>query len=100
MSSMGAILAEAALDYLGIGSINQVTWGTMLNKAQASSALFSGEWWCFVFPGRAMAVTPMSRILMNYGVDLISNPRLRIVKEKRQRNVPDSAALEPSGAPT
>ncbi|HLJ68668.1 MAG TPA: ABC transporter permease [Chloroflexota bacterium] len=82
MSSMGAILAEAALDYLGIGSINQVTWGTMLNKAQANSTLFSGEWWCFVFPGLAIAVTAMSLILMNYGIDLVSNPRLRIIKDR------------------
>ena len=85
MSSMGAILTEAALDYLGIGSINQVTWGTMLNRAQSSSTLFSGEWWSFVFPGLAIAVTTMSMILMNYGVDLISNPRLRIIKERRRR---------------
>jgi peptide/nickel transport system permease protein len=100
MSSMGAVLAEAALDYLGIGSINQITWGTMLNKAQASSSLFSGEWWVFVFPGLAIAATTMSMILMNYGVDLISNPRLRIIKEKRRRGAADTAALEPSGAAT
>jgi ABC-type dipeptide/oligopeptide/nickel transport system permease subunit len=85
MSTMGAILTEAALDYLGIGSLNQVTWGTMLNKAQANSALFSGEWWSFVFPGLAIALTAMSLILINYGVDLISNPRLRVIKEQRRR---------------
>jgi peptide/nickel transport system permease protein len=83
MSSMGSILTEAALDYLGIGSINQVTWGTMLNTAQARSTLFSGEWWCFVFPGLAIALTVMSMILMNYGVDLVSNPRLRVIKTGR-----------------
>lgn len=83
MSTMGAIIAEAALDYLGIGSINQVTWGTMLNKAQANATLFSGEWWCFVFPGVAIAATVMSLILMNYGIDLVSNPRLRVIKERR-----------------
>ncbi|HEX8917189.1 MAG TPA: ABC transporter permease [Chloroflexota bacterium] len=85
MSTMGAILTEAALDYLGIGSINQVTWGTMLNKAQATSTLFSGEWWCFVFPGLAIAFTATSLILLNYGVDVISNPRLRVVKELGRR---------------
>jgi peptide/nickel transport system permease protein len=83
MSSMGGILTEAALDYLGVGSVSQVTWGTMLNRAQAGSTLFSGEWWCFVFPGLAIAVTAMSMILMNYGVDLISNPRLRLSRPKR-----------------
>jgi peptide/nickel transport system permease protein len=83
MSSMGGILTEAALDYLGVGSVSQVTWGTMLNRAQSGSTLFSGEWWCFVFPGLAIAITAMSMILMNYGVDLISNPRLRISRPKR-----------------
>jgi ABC-type dipeptide/oligopeptide/nickel transport system permease subunit len=85
LSTMGSILTEAALDYLGIGNINQVTWGTMLNKAQANSALFSGEWWSFVFPGMAIALTAMSLILMNYGIDLVSNPQLRVVREDRPR---------------
>lgn len=95
LSSMGAILTEAALDYLGIGSISQVTWGTMLNKAQAGSTLFSGEWWVFVFPGLAIAVTAMSMILMNYGVDLISNPRLRVIKEDRPRRFFGRRAADP-----
>jgi peptide/nickel transport system permease protein len=55
----------------------------MLNRAQSGSTLFSGEWWCFVFPGLAIAVTAMSMILMNYGVDLISNPRLRIIRRQK-----------------
>jgi peptide/nickel transport system permease protein len=87
MSTMGAILTEAALDYLGIGSVNQVTWGTMLNKAQATSSLFSGEWWCFVFPGLAIALTAMSLILLNYGVDIISNPRLQAIKLPGRRRI-------------
>jgi peptide/nickel transport system permease protein len=85
LSTMGAILAEAALDYLGIGSTNQVTWGTMLNKAQADSTLFSGEWWVFLFPGLAIALTVMSMILMNNGIDAISNPRLRSYRRRRSR---------------
>jgi peptide/nickel transport system permease protein len=98
MSSMGAILTEAALDYLGIGSISQVTWGTMLNKAQANSTLYSGEWWNFVFPGLAIAVTVMSMILMNYGVDLISNPRLRTIKMRRPQGLAPGPAPTASGA--
>lgn len=96
LSSMGSILTEAALDYLGIGSVNQVTWGTMLNKAQATSTLFSGEWWCFVFPGMAIALTAMSFILLNYGIDIISNPRLRTIKEPRVRRFRRARSLEPA----
>jgi len=98
MSSMGAILTEAALDYLGIGSISQVTWGTMLNRAQSSSTLYSGEWWNFVFPGLAIAITVMSMILMNYGVDVISNPRLRTIKMRRQQGLEQGLTPAASGA--
>ena len=31
LSTLGAILTETALDFLGVGSASQVTWGTMLN---------------------------------------------------------------------
>lgn len=84
LSTMGGILTEAGLDYLGIGNINQITWGTMLYHAQSGSALFIGEWWVFVFPGLAIALTVMSMILINNGVDAISNPRLRTLGRRRK----------------
>lgn len=80
LSCLGAILTETALDFLGVGSMSQVTWGTMLFTAQAQSVLFTHEWWCFVFPGLAIALTIMSMILMNNGVDALANPRLRKIK--------------------
>jgi len=98
LSSMGAILTESALDYLGIGSINQVTWGTMLHKAQSNMSLFSGEWWSFVFPGLAIALTVMAMILMNYGIDLVSNPQLRVTSERRLRKRIRRLAIEPAEA--
>jgi len=85
LSSMGAILAETSLDFLGVGATNQVTWGTMLNYAQANETLYSGEWWSFVFPGCAIALTIMCLILMNNGVDVLSNPRLRRIRAPRGR---------------
>ena len=92
LSTMGAILTEAALDYLGVGSAGQVTWGTMLHDAQQNMTLFTGQWWCFVFPGLAIAATAICMILMNNGVDAISNPRLRKVKvskadEQKERGI-------------
>jgi len=44
----GAILAEAALTFIGIGvSLEQVTWGSMLNEARRN---FSA-WWMALLPG-------------------------------------------------
>jgi peptide/nickel transport system permease protein len=81
---IGAILAEAGLEFLGFGDINTISWGTILYWAQQSSALLTGEWWHFVFPGLAIALTITSLVFINYGIDAISNPRLRTIKVAKQ----------------
>jgi ABC-type dipeptide/oligopeptide/nickel transport system permease subunit len=74
---IGAIFFEAALEYLGFGDASVVSWGTILYWAANSSALATGEWWFFTFPGMAIALTVVGLIFLNYGVDELSNPRLR-----------------------
>jgi ABC-type dipeptide/oligopeptide/nickel transport system permease subunit len=81
---IGAILAEAGLEFLGFGDVNNVSWGTTLYWAQANSTLLTGEWWHFVFPGLAIALTITSLVFINYGIDAISNPRLRAIKLSKQ----------------
>jgi peptide/nickel transport system permease protein len=81
---IGAILAEAGLEFLGFGDINTVSWGTILFWAEENSTLLSGEWWDFVFPGLAIALTISSLVFINYGIDAISNPRLRVIKVAKQ----------------
>ena len=48
---IGAILAEAALDFIGVGPINSYSWGAMLALAQDSSAELYNAWWWVVVPG-------------------------------------------------
>ena len=84
LSTMGAIVTESTLDVLGVGSMSQVTWGTILFNAISQSTLFTHEWWCFVFPGMAIVATVMSMILMNNGVDALANPRLRRIKPPKR----------------
>jgi len=79
-SFVGAILFEAGLEFLGFGNTDTVSWGTTLYWAQNNSTLLTGEWWHFMFPGLALAITATSLIFINYGIDEISNPRLRRVK--------------------
>jgi peptide/nickel transport system permease protein len=76
----GAILADTALEFLGFGDVNNISWGTTLYWAQTNSTLLTGEWWHFLFPGLAVALTTAACIFINYGIDAISNPRLRMVK--------------------
>ncbi len=84
-ATIAAILAEASLEFLGLGNPSVVTWGTMLYWADAGEALLNGAWWWFVPPGLAIALVGLSLALINFGVDQISNPRLRLNKVKKVR---------------
>jgi peptide/nickel transport system permease protein len=80
-----AILYEAGLEFLGLADVNRTSWGSTMYWAQNNSAVLQGEWWHFVFPGLALALTVASLVLVNYGVDELSNPRLRN-RAKRRRS--------------
>jgi peptide/nickel transport system permease protein len=72
-----AVLGEAGLEFLGLGNVQTVTWGTILYWAGNNNALLTGVWWWVVPPGLAIALFGMGLALLNYGIDEITNPRLR-----------------------
>ncbi|WP_333579536.1 ABC transporter permease, partial [Mesotoga prima] len=76
-STMAAIMGEATLEFLGLGNVSVVSWGTILYWAQNSGALLSGAWWWFLPPGICIALIGTSFALMNFAIDEISNPKLR-----------------------
>ena len=71
-----AIGAQVGLEFLGLGDISQVTWGTILFWATNDLALLTGSWWTFVQTGISIALVSLSLTLINFGVDEISNPKL------------------------
>ena len=75
--SMAAIMGEATLEFIGLGNVTVVSWGTILFWAQANGALLAGSWWWFLPPGLCIALLGTSFVLINFGIDEISNPRLR-----------------------
>ncbi len=79
------ILAEASLEFIGLGDINTITWGSMLYWAQNNGALILGAWWWFVPPGLCIAVLGAGLALINFGIDEIADPRLRREPRLRQR---------------
>jgi peptide/nickel transport system permease protein len=80
-----AILAEAGLEYLGLGDLRGVSWGTMLYWAGNNDALALGYWWWFVPPGLCIALLGAALAFVNFGIDEIANPRLRTVKAEKRR---------------
>lgn len=81
-AATSAVIAEAGLEFLGLGDPTTVSWGTMLFWAQNSSALLTGQWVLLVSPGLCIALLATALTLIIFGVDGISNPRLREVKAR------------------
>jgi peptide/nickel transport system permease protein len=71
------ILAAAGLEFLGLGDVNVIDWGTMFYWAQNNDALLLGAWWWYVAPGACIAVLGAGLALINFGIDEVANPRLR-----------------------
>lgn len=81
-----AILAETGLEYLGLGDVTTVSWGTMFYWAGNNDAILLGAWWWILPPGLCIAVLGAGLAFINFGIDEIANPRLR--KESRPRIKP------------
>jgi peptide/nickel transport system permease protein len=76
-AATAAVMAEASLEFLGLGNPNTVSWGTILYYAQQQNALLTGQWVLVFAPGLMIALLAVSFTLVNFGVDALSNPRLR-----------------------
>jgi peptide/nickel transport system permease protein len=96
---VGGVLAESGLAFLGLSSATTVSWGSMISEAQQGNALLGGMWWWFAPPGLCIALLGASVTLVNFGIDEISNPRLRnarraLVRRARQAAVKGADADE------
>jgi peptide/nickel transport system permease protein len=80
------ILAAAGLEFLGLGDVNVIDWGTMFYWAQNNDALLLGAWWWYVAPGACIAVLGAGLALINFGIDELANPRLRAEVSPRPRH--------------
>jgi peptide/nickel transport system permease protein len=78
-----AVLGEAGLEFIGLGDINAVTWGTMLYWAENNQALLQNAWYWFIPPGLAIGIFAVGLTLINYAIDELTNPRLRVQKVKK-----------------
>ena len=76
-AATAAVMAEASLEFLGLGNPSTVSWGTILYAAQQQNALLTGQWLLVLAPGLAIALLAVSFTFINFGVDSLSNPRLR-----------------------
>ncbi|MDS2173918.1 ABC transporter permease [Nesterenkonia sp. CL21] len=88
-SVIGAIGAQAGLEFLGLGDANTISWGNNLYWANTDGSLMLGQWWIFLPSGLAIALVAFALALCNYAVDELTNPRLRRTRSAaRRRSAP------------
>ncbi|MCR8526112.1 ABC transporter permease subunit, partial [Escherichia coli] len=69
-----AVLAEAALSYLGLTPVSTPSWGRMLNDLQQTITVHPGA---LVFPGLAVVSATLGFNLLGDGLRDAVDPRLR-----------------------
>lgn len=77
LATSNAIFSHAALVFLGVGNVNDISWGMILHYAFASGALSTGKWWYFIPPGIFILLLIYAFVLVSYSLEEVLNPRLR-----------------------
>jgi peptide/nickel transport system permease protein len=84
-AALYAVLAAAGLQFIGLGDINQVSWGSMLYWSQNNEALMSGAPLWAIAPGLCIGLLGAAFALLNYAFDELGNPALRPIRTRRGR---------------
>lgn len=70
-----AILYESTLSFLGLGLVDEASWGSLLNQARAGGAGFI--WWIATFPGLMIFLTVFAYNLVGEAVRDALDPKLQ-----------------------
>lgn len=70
-----AILIESVLSFLGLGLVQEPSWGGMLDQARGAGGDFL--WWIAIFPGMAIFLTVFAYNLIGESLRDALDPKLR-----------------------
>lgn len=74
----GAIYAAVGLYYLGVLPVSKYNWGVMINQALSMGAAYGTRAvYYLIFPSLAVILLMMGLTLFSFGIDEVTNPRLR-----------------------
>ncbi|WP_103063206.1 ABC transporter permease [Actinomyces qiguomingii] len=88
-----AIGSQAGLEFLGLGDSSVVSWGTNLYWASNDGALMTGRWWTFLPSGLCIALVAFALAMINFGVDEVTNPRLRKPSKRARKALREGATV-------
>ena len=72
-----SIVIIAALELMGIGNPDAISWGSMLDRA-SRYAFYHGSWWWFLAPGLSITILALGFALIGFSFEEALNPRLRV----------------------
>jgi peptide/nickel transport system permease protein len=71
-----AIVLVTALQFLGVGNPDNVSWGSILYWAQ-QFAFYNGDWWWILAPGFMITIVALAFALLGFSIEEVMDPRLR-----------------------
>jgi peptide/nickel transport system permease protein len=75
LSVATAIIILVALEFLGVGSPEVVSWGSIFYWAQ-QFAFYNGDWWWILAPGVCITLVTAAFAMLGFSVEEAMNPRL------------------------
>ena len=91
--------AQAGLEFLGLGDVERRQLGHQPVLGQQRRRADVRHWWAFVPSGLCIALVAFALALINYGVDEVTNPRLRSTRRRRRTSRRRRDGRHPGGEP-
>lgn len=79
-----AIGAEVGLEFLGLGDLSAITWGTNLYWASNDAALLTGAWWTILPTGLSIALFGTALALVSSAFDDVVHRRAQTIEPWRR----------------
>ncbi len=74
-SIAGAVNVENILSFLGIGLVEQPSWGQLIRQSTTTGGSF--RWWLAVYPGLALSLTIFAYVLIGEALRDVLDPQTR-----------------------
>ncbi|MGC8621936.1 MAG: ABC transporter permease [Thermoplasmata archaeon] len=79
LSIANAIFSQAALVFIGVGDISDLSWGIIMHFAYVTGTITTGQWWYIVPPGLFVVILIIGFTFLSSSFESIFNPRVRRV---------------------
>ena len=77
LSVANAIFTQAALVFIGVGDVTDMSWGNIMHFAYINGTITTGIWWYMIPPGIFIVLLTVGFIFLSTSFETIFNPRTR-----------------------